>query len=210
MMSKYRQFTIRELLLFVLFFGAGLGGLSNGGLFASVVLGVAIFVTTGFAIVAFVAQDELRACAIGFLIPVISYAVTILSVGSSELDPYQGKLPTTKLLQPAHRLIVKTEWINVMTGVSVPDYDPATDVNRGGGGGGFGGTVVFRETPDRNTFMSLAHVLMAMMFGYAGAKFAVFVHHRQSPETETGDEQSHALEAAAGSVSNRQSSPPAQ
>lgn len=33
--------------------------------------------------------------------------------------------------------------------------------------------------PDRQTFMSLGHVLIAMMFGYAGAKFAVGVHRWQ-------------------------------
>jgi hypothetical protein len=179
-MKSHRQITIRELMLLVLFAGLGIAGLSTGGVLASTTIGIAIILTTGFAIVAFVGRDQLRSLAIGFLVPVVGYAATVLSVGSSELDPYEGKLPTSKLLQPAFQFIVRTEYVNFMTGEPVPNYNPATDPTRGAGGG-FGGTAVgLKETPDRATFMSLAHVLLAMLFGYAGAKFAVWVHCRQS------------------------------
>ncbi|MEX2138316.1 MAG: hypothetical protein WD894_03595 [Pirellulales bacterium] len=151
-----------------------------GGVMATIVLGVVLIVTIGFAIVAFVGRDELRAAAIGFLVPVIVYAASIFAVGSSELDPYEGKLPTTKLIQPAFRLIVRAEWVNVMTGEPMPDYDP-TNPGPYGAIGPAGPPVGLKETPDRTIFMSVAHALLAMVFGYAGSKFAVYVYRRQKP-----------------------------
>lgn len=193
-MKSHRQLTVRELMLIVMFAGVGIAGLTTGGVLASIVVGGAIILTTGCAIVAFVGRDPLRSLAIGFLIPTIAYAATVLSIGSSELDPYEGKLPTTKLLQPAFRLMVRQNYVNVVTGQLMPNYDPATDSNLGGGGfggGGFGGTIGLKETPDRATFMSLAHVLLAMIFGYAGARFAAYVHDRQLPIGTASHEQSN-------------------
>jgi hypothetical protein len=190
MTTKQRQVTIRELMLLMLFFAAGLGGLSTGGLLAFVVIGIAAILTTGIAIVAFVGQQEKRAWAIGFIIPAITYTATILFVGSSELDPYKGRLPTTQFFRPLHRLIMKTAWVDVNTGKIVPDYNPATAPPRSAGGGFGAGGMSILETPDRTTFMWLAHVLLATMFGYAGAKFAVYIHRLAPRDARTGDEQS--------------------
>jgi hypothetical protein len=188
-MVAYQQLTIRELMAIVLFAATGLAALSRGGLFASIVIGAAIIITTAFAIVAFVARAEFRSFALGFLIPVVTYSAAVLSIGKSELDPYEGMLPTTKLLKPCFELLVNREYVNLMTNQPVPDYDPTA--NTGLGGGGMGGSPVgMRETPDRPTFMSLAHVLLAVMFGYIGAKFAVWVDRKQLRRTGDGDEQS--------------------
>ena len=166
------------MLVFV-FAGLGLAGLSAGGVLASIVVGISIIVTTGFAIVAFVGRDQLRSFAIGFLIPVIGYAATVLAIGASELHPYQGRLPTTKLFGRVFRLVVKQQYVNLETGETVTDYDP-TAVQLG-----TGPTIVPSETPERTTFMSLAHVLTALMFGYVGAKFAVWIYRRQLPGAES-------------------------
>jgi hypothetical protein len=187
-MSKYPQLTLRELLLGIVLLGLGCAGLVAGGVTAAIFLGVALIVTIAFAIVGFVGRDEPRAAAIGFLVPVIVYAASIYAVGSSELDPY-GNLPTTKLIRPAHGLIVRQEWINAMTGEPLPDYDPTTAQSAGGSVPGmptFGGAPVgLKETPDRTTFMSVAHSLLAMLLAYAGSKFAVYVHRRQTLPRES-------------------------
>ena len=129
----------------------------------------------------------------------IAYAASIFAVGSSELDPYEGKLPTTKLIEPAFRLVVRQEWFNVNTGEPVPGYDPTTastpepapmpeypptimPPTGGGSATGFAPPPVgLKETPDRTTFMFVAHALLATVFGYAGSKFAVYVYRRQRP-----------------------------
>ena len=37
-----------------------------------------------------------------------------------------------------------------------------------------------QESPDRTNFMRVAHVLWALLFGYAGAHFAAFVYRRRA------------------------------
>jgi hypothetical protein len=185
-MSKYPQLTLGELMLGVLLIGLGCAGLLAGGMMATIFLGAMLIVTIGFAIVAFVGRDEPRAAAVGFLVVVIAYAASILAVSSAELDPYEGKLPTTKLIQPAFRLVVRSEWINVVTGEPMPDFDPS---NPGpyGAIGPSGPPVGLKETPDRTTFMSVAHTFLAMVFGYVGMKFAAYVYRRHNPQVKAAN-----------------------
>jgi hypothetical protein len=185
-MSKYPQLTLRELMFGVLFIGLGCAGLFAGGVMASLFLGGALIVTTAFAIIALVGRDEPRAAAVGFFVVVIAYAASILAVSSPELDPYEGKLPTTKLIQPAFRLVVRSEWINVVTGEPIPDFDPS---NPGpyGAIGPAGPPVGLKETPDRTTFMSVAHTFLAIIFGYIGMKFAGYVYRRQNALVKATD-----------------------
>ena len=172
-MKQHLQFSLRELLIVVLFAGLGLASLRTGGIIGSIVVMLAIVVTTAFAIVAFVGRHSSQAFAIGFVIPVILYAVVVLAVGKSELDPYAGRLLTSRLLRPMFGLIAKKIWTNVATGQVVPDYDPTTDPNR------FASPMGLSESPDRPTFMSLGHVLFDMLLGYAGARFALLVYRKQ-------------------------------
>ena len=191
-MKSEAQVSLRELLFVVLFAGLGLASLRADGVVSSFTIFLAIVVTMCLAIVAFVGRHTNQAFAIGYLIPVIAYGAVVLAVGKSELDPYDGKLPTSRLLLPMFRVMVKQTWTDVLTGQVVPDYDPATDPNRAGaGGGGFGGSPMgLSESPDRPTFMSLGHILIAMIFGYSGAKFAVIVHRKQQRFRPNCDEQS--------------------
>lgn len=64
------------------------------------------------------------------------------------------------------------------------------DPKRGNGNGIFGGSSMsICEHPDRPTFMCLAHMLLAIMLGWTGGKFAIFVYRTQSP-AHIRDEQS--------------------
>lgn len=187
------QFSLRELLLFVLVAAIGLTALKIGGTVASLVMLLAVAVTTGIAIVAFVGRGEVRASACGFVIPVIAYTATVFAVGKGEFDPYEGKLPTSQLLSKAHVAIAESMWIDAFTHEVFPDYDPTTDPNRnfggglGGGGVGGGRMMTQIQSPDRPTFMSLGHVLFGLLFGYAGAKFAVAIHRSQQSAKGTSE-----------------------
>lgn len=189
-MKSRLQVSLRELLLFVLFAAIGLASLGGGELMGSILVMLAIFATMAAAIVAFVGRNSMQAFAIGFLLPVLVYGAVVLAAGESKLDPYMGKLPTTRLLRPMFRLMVKTTWTDMSTGQVVPDYDPETDHNPVNFGAP---TMGASESLDRRTFTSLGHVLFAMLFGYAGAKFAVAVHRKQH-ETQAGP--GHRTEAA--------------
>jgi hypothetical protein len=174
---------MRELLFVILSVGLGMASLRAGGMLASAALCIAITVFLAIAIIAFVGRDQLKCFATGFLIPVIAYAGLHIAAGNAELDPYEGKLPTTRMLQPMFEVIVTRTWVDFSTGEELPDYDPAAFPMRHGGGGMMpvGMSQVTRaESPDRTTFMTLGHVLMAMLMGYAGGKFAVVIQRHQS------------------------------
>lgn len=70
---------------------------------------------------------------------------------------------------------MKRAWTNLLTGKIVAAYGPIA-ASSGNFGARIG--VALSESPDRQTFMSLGHLLIAMMLGYAGVKFAVIVHRR--------------------------------
>lgn len=176
-MKSYLQFTLRELLFVIAFAGFGLASLVNGGIVGAIMVSLAMIITMGLAIVAFVGRRSRQAFAIGFLIPVIMYAAIVLAVGKNELDPYAGQLPTWRLLRPMFAVMSKEIWQNAATGQIMPDYDFANDPNQGAG-------MRLHYSPDRQTFMSLGHLLIAMMLGYAGAKLAVIVHRRESKDNE--------------------------
>ena len=95
-------------------------------------------------------------------------------------------LPTTALILPLFQNLVRNEYVNVSTGEVVKDFDPTKNPGLGGGGFGMGG-IRHREVADRSTFMPVAHSLLALVFGYAGAKFALFIHDGQSQRSANGE-----------------------
>lgn len=169
------QFTLRELLVVIAFAALGLAALSTGGVIGSIVVSLAMIVTMGLAIVAFVGRRSRQAFAIGFLIPVIVNATVMLVAGKSEFDLYAGQLPTTRLLRPMCAMVFKVAWYQ--GGIFIPGYDRDNDPNHGAG-------MTYLNSPQHETFMKLGHILIAMTLGYAGAKFAVIVHRRESKENE--------------------------
>lgn len=175
-MKTFPQFTLRELLFAVLFVALGLASLRAGGVLASITIMLAIVLSMGMAIIAFVGRGELQAFAIGFSIPVVAYAATIAAAGSSEFDPTEGNLPTSKMLLPLFNTMTQEIWIDDLTGEVIPDFDPAKDTYRGSAGFG---SAVRSNYPDRQTFMTVGQVLAAMFFGYTGGKFAVLIYRRR-------------------------------
>jgi hypothetical protein len=173
---------MRELLFVVLTVGLGLASLRAGGMLASAALCIAITVLLAIAIIAFVGRDQLKCFATGFLIPVIAYAGLHIAAGNAELDPYEGKLPTTRVLQPMFEVVVTRSWVDLNTGKALPNYNPAAFPDRHQGSpmlpAGMS-PVTVSESPDRTTFMTLGHVLMAMLLGYVGGKFAVVIQRHQ-------------------------------
>ena len=43
------------------------------------------------------------------------------------------------------------------------------------------------EIPNRTTFMSLAHAILVLIFGYVGAKFATFVFEKHPTVARNGE-----------------------
>ena len=185
-MKTYNQISLREGLVLIFVAGLALTGLLSGGITGTLFQLLAFALTATFAITVFVARGRIRSFSIGFVIPTLLYAAALFVAGNPELDPYEGKLPTTALILPLFQNLVRSEYVNVSTGEVVKDFDPAKNPGMGGGGLGMG-VIRLREVPDRSTFMPVAHSLLALVFGYAGAKFALFIHDGQSQRSANGE-----------------------
>ncbi|MEX2112825.1 MAG: hypothetical protein WD845_06535, partial [Pirellulales bacterium] len=162
----------------MLVFFAGLAFASfplAGGIVWSVTVMLSFFLCTGLAIVCFVGRRELRAFAIGFVIPVIAYACVLLAMGQNEMDPYNGRLLTSRALRPVFETVVTRKWVDLLTGKEVRNDDPRVATEKAVGGAGVG----LSESLDRPSFMGFGHLLIALAFGYVGGKLAVAVYRRQ-------------------------------
>lgn len=179
------RYSLKELLWIALVVGLGLAGLRVGGIAASILVFTAIAFLMAITIIALIDRGQGQAIAIGFLVPALTYTGTVLVCGKGELDPYEGRLPTSLALQPLFAAFVEHTWFDLLTGKELAENDPAVKqhLSGGGGGGGFAGRPVgASESPDRTTFMSLGHCLFAMLFGYVGAKFGGLVFRRRASE----------------------------
>lgn len=182
-MKSRLQFTLRELLIVIAFAALGLAALTTGGIVLAATVSLAVVVTMCLAIIAFVGRASRQAFAIGFLIPVVTYAAIVLAVGKSELDPNFALLPTSKLLRLIYSAIAKQTWIDGFTGKVIVGYDP-TKVSSLPNGFGYTSPTRLVESLEHGAFMTIGHLLIAMTLGYAGAKFAVLVHRRESKDNK--------------------------
>ena len=186
-------FSIRELLMIVAFLAFAAASLSIGGALAmamSTIVGVCF---GALSIVAIVARDQRQAFAIGFVLPFSLYVAIHYASEADELDPYNhSALVTTRAVQPIHRAIARQTWTEQLSGKVLPVFklDPYTVPEPGAdkiyvSHTGTAGSLT--ETPDRPTFMMVAHCLFASVLGYVGAKFAVVVRSSDQTLTSASD-----------------------
>jgi len=183
------QLSLREALLTFVVICFGLTALSQGGIFAYAIFLAAFFAFIAIAIIASVGRGSQKILAVGFLIPVLTYSAIIVSTGMTNLDLHDGGLPINKSLRPIRELFVAREYYDIDLGVVIPkDSSRVT----GGIGGAVGPRVGVRESPDRNTFMTLVHVLLATGLGYIGSKFSFWIAGNQASHRRGVDEPSDA------------------
>lgn len=151
-----------------------------------------IIVCIAFAVIAIVDSGRRQAFATGFVAAIVVYTAVFFLTPGNELDPYEGKLPTTMLLRPLFEATTKQTWTDLVTGEELPDYVPTPAISAARGGTitepGTGGIPVVRsvglsESPNRAQFMSIGHIFWAALFGYLVGKFALHVFGRRN----TGD-----------------------
>lgn len=178
--SRLLRVSLMELMAVLAAVGVGCAALKYAGDVWWTVLSAAALV--GFlaaAVVAVVGRGPGQARAIGFVLCVGIYALLLWSakVGNGqnrELDPYDGRLPTTKLLKPVFESLVVRTYIDAFTGKEMTNYNPPPGTVLGNSG-----TIISQETPDRGQFMAIGHLLWAVLFGYLGSRFAAWVDRRR-------------------------------
>jgi hypothetical protein len=173
------QFSLRELLTLVAFAGLGLASLKLGGIVGSLFLVLPILLCMGFTIRAFVDHRHRQAFAIGFIVCVVVYAAPVLSNRERSYDPYDGNpydsiFPTSRLLLSIYPTFVGERWIDARTGERIRDYDPSQTTSG----------IARIRIPDLIMFMTIGHTLWAMLFGYAGGKFALLTYNRYLNDKE--------------------------
>ena len=146
-----------------------------GGVLAAVVLALVALLAMALMIVALVGRGRRRAFAIGFLVPLLTYAAVHAFTGNDELEPYdKSALPTTQSFQRPYETFRSRTWIDATTQEPIPDYDPTVDPSLHSAG--LNSKVGYHDSPDRVTFALLAHGLIAVSLAFVGSRFAVYIH----------------------------------
>jgi hypothetical protein len=192
------RMSLRGMLILVALFAIAITSLVYANDFwVSIVTGIVMLIFTAALIVAFVDRGFRQAFAIGFVLTVCAYAVLVLSginspgVGNSqlrnaELDPWEGRLPTTRVLRVIHGVVERGGYFDPATGMPVPNYKPnTTSGGMGGfGGGGMFGGPTYREIPPREKFMPIGHCWWTLLLGSIGGLFAMHLYRRRMHNEE--------------------------
>jgi hypothetical protein len=171
------RISLRELLLLVTLVALAIASLKYASeLWLAIVAGLAMIAFFVTGIVAVVDRGPRQAFAIGFALTMIAYGLMLTSgqntqgprgnVSSKNIEfhPWKGRLPTTRLLRYAHMV------------VNEPQQETW-------GGGGFPMRTTMVEHPRREVFMPVGHCWWALLLGYLGGRFALFVYVRRMRES---------------------------
>jgi hypothetical protein len=160
------RISLRELLAGLAFVAVACAALKYAGeRWWTVLSAVALVGFLAAAVVAVIERWPSQARAMGFVLCVAVYALLVWSgpdyagnQHNSELDPYSGRLPTTKVMRPLFEALVTRQQIMMS---------------------GFGGAMMTQESPDRGQFMAIGHLLWAIVLGYFGSRFAGWLYARR-------------------------------
>jgi hypothetical protein len=134
------------------------------------------------AIVAIIERGPRQAFAIGMVLTMVIYAILVRNGVSAErginreLNPEDGRLPTTRISSYFYRPVVTFQWFDATRNTVLPNYypnNPPTGLRDG----------VFRTTnksPSSEHFMQISHGWWALLLGYVGGRFAQFVYIRRT------------------------------
>jgi len=213
------RISLREFLILVTAVVVGCASLKFANDYWLIIVSLTTFFAfIAAAIVALIDRGSRQSIAMGFILAGVVYGGLLSSQASDgdqnravvrnpEFDPYDGKLPTTRIMRPLFEAVSVDWYLDRATGKRINEYQlpPGATIDRyadwggmGGGGGGMRaqapktGFGYAGQTPDREHFMPIAHCLWALLFGYAGGHFARWVYFRRLRE------QKAAAQVAAG------------
>lgn len=200
--TNWSRFSLRELLLIVGFVAVACVSLKYAGYVWQLVLSsVVLLLFLTASIVALVDRGRSQAGAIGLALALAIYGVLIWASPnqqntntSIEMEPWSGRLPTTKALDPLQRLLTLEFWVD-SSGKELVGYDPTTAGNMGMGGGMMGsgmmpggmggmgmafGGAQFRQEPYVHDFMLVGHLLWSLVLAWVGMRIALWSYDRRS------------------------------
>ncbi len=170
------QISLKELLVLTLVLGLGLAAIVFNGYAGSTFQFIAGLLWIAMTISIFVDHGNRRAFAIGFCLAGAIYVTALLLNGSSDMDPYQGSLPTSRWLIPVYELVLVNDYVSTTSGQLIPDYENKTASFRRAN------PAFRRPRPSRYSFMVVGHTAWALLISYLGGKFASHVFRRRESE----------------------------
>jgi hypothetical protein len=182
------RFTVRGLLAVIAFFAVAFASLKFANeIWLAILSSVALLLLMAIAIVAFVGLGAMRAFAIGYALCVVIYGGAVYVSEKDEFDPARGGLPTTLMLRPVFTGPVQHTYTD-MSGKPMPrNYVPPQNSRRRTGFMSGGTIVLTAEHPSREVFMTIGHLLWAVILGFIGGQFAGFVYARGERQAELAD-----------------------
>jgi hypothetical protein len=191
--------SLREFLALVAFVALACGALLNASAtVATAMLGVTVLIVIGLAIIAAVDRGPRQAAALGGLVAMLVYGVAWnyepkLKLksdwnhvhGMDQVVDYAGHLPTSKLLHVLWTLTSATYMVDPESGRvvekmsdSYPQFTSQVASSHVPSGWA-GGPLRYEGRPRPDAFMPVGHCLSALLIGYLGGKFAVWVYRRR-------------------------------
>lgn len=172
------RLSLRELLMLVAIVAFATASLKYASeLWLALVTGVTTFAFCAALIVAAVDRGLRQAFALGFALTMVAYGATLMTgdrtVGfggnmhskNIEFDPWEGRLPMTRLLRYIHIAVNE----NVQIQQTQPFVGPVTSI---------------MERPPREIFMPIGHCWWALLLAYVGGRFAASIYGRRIREQQ--------------------------
>jgi hypothetical protein len=156
--------SLRELLLLLGYIALACAALKYAnGWWEAAISAVALLVLMASVVIALVDRGRRQAAAIGFAAFMGIYGL----VGWIS----DRELPTGVPLSLVYRLVVNETWIDASTQQVVSESEEAFLLAQGLAG--------IKQTPNREMFMQIGHMLWALLLGYIGSRLGRWVYSRR-------------------------------
>ncbi len=210
------RLSLREMFLLVAAVALAIVSLIYASPLWLLIIGIAVVLSAMIALITgMVDRGPRRAFPIGFSVAVLGYLLVVIHAPAftrgpfsppasnninSELDVYDGSLPTSMLLGYLYAGIKRTKYFDPKTGEQIPASERENIVeigkdnfgDEGTGGGMFGSVPVtvpagkrpayYQMRPHSESFMAIGQFWWAALFGYIGGHFAQFVYKRRTAD----------------------------
>jgi hypothetical protein len=179
--------SLRELLIFVAAIALAIVSLRSGSLFWHGLVGLIAMLAMGITVIAGIFErGDRRAFAIGAAVMMCGYALLIAAYRNAESKSPEGILPTSVLLRALYPAFDHSGYVFSETGNPVPP-DANMTANADGMRSVNGRPVHFAAQPVLESFMSIGHSWILLLFGYVGARFARFTYVQRTTVDRSPD-----------------------
>lgn len=194
------RISLREMFLLIAAVAMAIVSLIYATVLWQAIIGLIVMLLAMVALItSLVDRGARRAFWVGFAVAMLGYLLIVINAHkftlapteqNVELDAYQGRLPTSLLLQHFYAGINRSGYYDLNSEKRISDAESANlSTIPGSPYGGMqtstGRPVSYQERPPRENFMAIGHFWWALLFAYIGGRFARFVYLRRDQQATT-------------------------